>query len=208
MKKVVTLIGIAGLAAAANAQTGSAEWISSVDIAPDNLSATVTWSANMTGDTPFVVLSATIFDSLNTAGAEFGGITSWEVHNMLAELTGDLTQPGDAGEGDPDNDHLLGTNAGQLTVFGPYTSANPIDFLSFTWTVADGFTIGDGGDVVSYGTSTDSFLLWVGDDKDSADALDIGGSVTEASAMWPVVPTPASAALLGFGGLALVRRRR
>jgi hypothetical protein len=199
MKKIVALIGVAGLAAAANGQTGSAEWMANV-VAPDGgTTATVTLSANMTADTPFVALSATIFDTLNTAGSDFGGITSWEVLNSLDELTQDLTTT--------DGDSLFGTNAGQLTVFGPFTSANPIDILTFTWTADDGFVIGAGSDV-SYTTSTTNFLLWVGDDKKTADALDIGGSVTDAAFGWQVVPTPASMALLGFGGLALARRRR
>jgi hypothetical protein len=200
MRRVAVLVGVAGLAAGASAQTGSAEWISSVQIADNNLSAIVTWSADMVADTNFFALSATIFDSLNTAGSDFGSITSWEVLNSLDELTQDLTTT--------DGDNLYGTNAGQLTVFGPFTSANPIDVLTFTWTADPGFSIGDGPDVVSYATSTTTFLLWVGDEKKTADALDISDNVAEGSAMWTVVPTPASAMLLGFGGLVLARRRR
>jgi uncharacterized protein (TIGR03382 family) len=153
----------------------------------------------MAGDANFVALSATIFDTLNTAGSEFGSITSWNVLNNLADLTGDLTTS--------DGTNLYGTNAGQLTVFGPFTSANPIDVLEFVFTANDGVVLTDGEDIV-YETSTANLLLWMGDDKASADAVDITNAVTEGVARIGVVPTPASAALLGLGGLALVRRRR
>ena len=124
------------------------------------------------------------FDTLNTAGGEFGSITSWEVKNNLADLTGDLTTT--------DGDSLFGTNAGQLTVFGPFSSDNPIDVLCFTWTAADGVLIGDGPDTVAYETATSAMVLWVGDDKDSAVSMDANFSDTAFS--WTVVPTPASAA--------------
>ena len=197
--KTAAFIAVAGLAAAANAQSGSASWMADVTIVNET-TAEWTLSLSMDADTPFVALSATIFDTLNTAGDEFGGVTGWEVLNSLADLTGDLTTT--------DGQSLFGTNAGQLTVFGPFTSDNPVDILTFTWEAADGFTIGDGPDTVTYSTATENVTLWVGDDKDTATALDITGNVTEAEFSWTVVPTPASAALLGLGGLALARRRR
>ena len=195
--KTAALIAVAGVAAAAQAQ--SATWMADVNIVNDT-TAEWTLSVEMAADAEFVALSAAIFDTLNTAGSEFGDITSWEVLNSLDELTGDLTTS--------DGDSLFGTNAGQLTVFGPFSSDNPIDVLKFTWEAADGFTIGDGPDTVSYSTSTESFLIWAGADKESAEAVDAIGNVTEAEFNWTVVPTPASAALLGLGGLALARRRR
>jgi uncharacterized protein (TIGR03382 family) len=107
-------------------------------------------------------------------------------------LTGDLTTT--------DGVSLFGTNAGQLTVFGPFTSANPVDILEFTWT-SNG-AVGD----VAYATNTSAAVLWIGADKDTAVSVD--AQWTDADFKWTVVPTPASAALLGLGGLALVRRRR
>ncbi len=199
MKTAASLLVIAGLAAAAQAQSGAATWMADVNIVNET-TAEWTLSLSMEADTEFVALSATIFDTLNTAGAEFGDITSWEVLNDLAELTGDLTTT--------DGDNLYGTNAGQLTVFGPFTSDNPVDVLKFTWEAADGFTIGDGGDLVSYSTSTENVTLWVGADKDSADALDVTGNVLEGVARIGIIPAPGAAALLGLGGLAMARRRR
>ena len=43
-------------------------------------------SLQLSGDANFVALSATIFDTLNMAGSEFGGITDWQVLNNLADV--------------------------------------------------------------------------------------------------------------------------
>jgi uncharacterized protein (TIGR03382 family) len=193
--KIAALLAVVGVAGAAQAQ--SATWMADVSANDGDTTAKVTLSLEMAADAPFVALSATIFDTLNTAGAEFGSITGWQVLNQLADLTGDLTTS--------DGDSLFGTNAGQLTVFGPFTSANPIDVLSFSWEAAPGFSIG-AGDAVSYQTATEAMVLWVGDDKESAVSMD--AEALDVAFGWEVVPTPASMALLGLGGLALVRRRR
>jgi len=195
--KTAALIGIVGLAAGAQAQSGSATWMADVNAPAGGNTAEVTLSLAMDGDTPFVALSATIFDTLNTIGAEHGEITGWSVLNSLDELTGDLTTT--------DGDSLFGTNAGQLTVFGPFTSDNPIDVLSFTW---EGAQIVESGAEVGYSTATENVTLWMGEDKESAGAVDVSNNIAEAAFGWQVVPTPASAALLGLGGLALARRRR
>jgi hypothetical protein len=197
--RAAALIGVVGIAGTAFAQGGSANWLSDVVIADDGSTATVTWSLNMNGDTPFVALSATIFDTINTSGAEYGSISSWSVLNNLADLTGDLTTS--------DGTNLFGTNAGQLTVFGPFTSANPIDVLEFVFTANDGVVLMEGDDI-NYETSTENVTLWLGDSKETASAVDVTQSVGEGVARFGVVPAPASLALLGFGGLALARRRR
>jgi uncharacterized protein (TIGR03382 family) len=192
MKSVVALLAVAGLGGMAQAQT--LEWMASIsntELQPGE-STTVTLSATMAGGDEFVALAATIFDTVNTNGAGLGGITGWQVLNDLEMLTGDLTTT--------DGVSLFGTNAGQLTVFGPFTSANPVDILEFTWT-SNG-AVGD----VAYATNTSAAVLWIGADKDTAVSVD--AQWTDADFKWTVVPTPASAALLGLGGLALVRRRR
>ncbi len=193
--KIAALLAVAGLAGAAQAQ--SLTWMSDVpagtELNPGD-SIKVTLSASMESAEEFTALSATIFDTINALGGDLGDITAWEVLNDLAELTGDLTTT--------DGDSLFGTNAGQLTVFGPFSSDNPIDVLSFTWTAAEG---GQGGDVL-FNTNTKAAVLWVGDDKDTAVSVDANLSDTVFG--WSVIPTPASAALLGLGGLALARRRR
>lgn len=198
--RIAILLGVVGVAGAAQAQTGSATWLSSVEISDDNTMATVTWSLQMEADTPFVALSATIFDSLITSGSGLGTVSDWSVKNELDTLTGDLTTT--------DGENLFNTNAGQLTLFGPFHSDNPIDVFCFKWTANDGVLIGDGGDKVVYETSTEALLLWAGDDKASATAVDVLGNLTEGMAMWTVVPAPASLALIGMGFLASGRRRR
>ena len=197
--RTAALLAVVGLAGGAYAQSGSGTWMASVNAPDGGTTAEVTLSLEMSADTPYVALSATIFDTLNTAGSDFGGITGWSVLNSLDELTGDLTTT--------DGDSLFGTNAGQLTVFGPFTSANPIDVLSFTWEADDGYVIG-AGDAVNYSTATENLTLWVGEDKDSATALDVTADTADVDFGWEVVPTPASMALLGMGGLVLARRRR
>ena len=131
MKNAWTLIvAVGAIAAGAHAQPTAAEWHARVDVAPDLLSADVTLTLSMEAQTPFLALEHTIFDTLNVAGADLGGITGWQVLNDLSMLTGDLTAT--------DGDSLFNTNAGQLTVFGPFTSDNPIDIITFTWEPAPG----------------------------------------------------------------------
>ena len=202
MKKM-TILAVAGMATSTLAQDGGgATWMSDVELVDEGHAAVVTWSLSMNADAPFVALSATIFDTLNVSGGELGEITSWEVLNNLADLTGDLTTT--------DGDNLYGTNAGQLTVFGPFTSDNPIDVLKFTFTGEEGliFNLDGAGAVIEFVTETENVTLWVGDDKDSATAMDVTGSVVEGSAVFYEIPSPAGAALLGLGGLALARRHR
>ena len=191
--KTVAILAVAGLAAGAQAQ--KATWIADVDAPVGGNTATVSLSLSMEANAPFVALSATIFDTLNVDGMEHGEIVGWEVKNNLADLTGDLTTT--------DGHSLFGTNAGQLTVFGPFSSDNPIEVLCFTW---EGAEITEEGRAVSYETATQAMVLWIGEDKDTAVSVD--ADANDAAFGWFVVPSPASAALLGLGGLALARRRR
>jgi len=98
-------------------------------------------------------LSAMIFDTLGVLGADTGEIVSWEVLNELAFLTGDLTTS--------DGTSLFGTNAGQLTQFGPFTADDPIAVLQLDWQpdVLEGQT-------VLYQTSTSVLQVWEGDFAD------------------------------------------
>ena len=194
------LLAAAGLAAGAQAQTGSATWLADVVIADDLQSVECTLSVAFDADTPWVAFDEALFDTLNLAGAEFGGITSWKVLNHLEELAGDLTTT--------DGDSLFGTYAVQLTIYGPFTDANPIDVLTFTWETEGGYAIADGGEPVQCTTSTELLGLWVGDDIDSATWLVVTDHVTEATFGWGVIPTPGSVALLGTGLLTLGGRRR
>ena len=117
-------------------------------------------------------LAAVIFDVLGDDGAADGHITGWTVLNSLAELTGDLTTT--------DGVSLFGVNAGQLTDFGPFTPADPLDVLEFGWTsdVNDTF-------LVSYDTATEAMFLWETD-----------GDGDEMSVEWVAIETKAQFANL------------
>ena len=158
-------------------------WLVQVDPADDGSSVECTLSLAMQADAPFVAFAASIFNTLNVSGSEFGDISGWEVLNHLEELTGDLTET--------DGDSLFGTLAGQLTIFGPFTEDNPIDVLRFTWEAAPGYVIGEGSDWVGYQTSTEALELWVGDDQDSATAVEVIDQIIEAGFGWSVGTCPA-----------------
>jgi hypothetical protein len=145
-----------------------------------------------------VGLAAAIFDVLSDLNGEVGEILSWEVLNHLDELTGDLTTT---------NGHeLFFVNAAQLTVFGPFTSANPVDVLEFTWEAPK-----DDVGFVDYSTVTSDAVIWIGEqggkphDATPIDAID----VTEAGMHWSWnIPSPGGVAVLAGAGLWGVRRRR
>jgi len=112
-------------------------------------SATVTLSLDFDPDVGGDLrgLAATIFDTLGGAGADSGQLTSWQLLNDLDSLTGDLTQT--------DGISLFETNAGQLTKFGSFSDADPIDVLQFEW-APDALE----GAIASYSTNTHFLLAW------------------------------------------------
>jgi hypothetical protein len=158
--------------------------------------ASVLLSMHMLPNQGFEVagISAVIWDTLGMANADRGQIVGWEILNSLGDLTGDLTTT--------DGVSLFGTNAGQLTVFGPFTSANPIDVLTFQWEPTE-----IGVYTVQYMTDTANLTVWEGESPDKATAVEYG--VAEAAISFAVVPAPGAGAL-GLAGLALMgtgRRR-
>jgi hypothetical protein len=152
----MVLFAVTGIGASAWGQSG--EWIHDV---PDGTvlgpgeSIVVTLSVAFEGGgAPFAAFGASVHDTLNTLGADLGGIDGWTVLSDLDELPGDMTTT--------DGDSLFGTYAVQINVFGPFNSDNPIDVIEFTWTA------GEGSGEVAFETA-DSFLgLYVGEDKESA----------------------------------------
>jgi hypothetical protein len=158
-------------------------------------SASVTLSLQMLANPGFNVvgISATIFDTLGKTNADKGEIVGWDVLNGLDNLTGDVTTT--------DGVSLYGTNAGQLTVFGPFTSANPIDVLTFEWSPVQMGTYS-----VDYQTDTETVLIWEGETKDTAQAVHY--DVVEAALSFNVVPAPGAGALGLTSMLLLVARRR
>lgn len=193
-------VSIGAIAPLASAQ-GTGIWLWEVNtdngdaIVEPGETANITLSVHLIPNPPqpFVALAATVFDTLGGMNASKGQIVGWEVHNNLADLTGDVTTT--------DGVSLFGTNAGQLTVFGPFVSDNPIDVMTFQWAPDDLGTY-----TVSYMTDTDNMTAWQGEDKDSAMAVTY--AVAEAAISFQVVPSPGPAALGALAAAVFIRRRR
>jgi len=140
-----------------------------------------------------VGMAATIHDTVTTFNGDRGQIVGWEVLNFLSSLTGDLTTT--------DGVSLFNINAGQLTLFGPFSHDDPIHVISFEWKpdLIDDY-------VVQYMTSTSALEVWEG-------AFDSTVSTpwtpVEAQISFQVFPTPGSVAcILAACGLLSTTRRR
>jgi hypothetical protein len=204
LRRAVTMhIGLLLLATSTQvvAQTGATEWFAQIETNPEATGVEVTLWLNMESTEPWEALSATIFDTLNTAGAEYGSIVGWEVHNQLACLTGDLTTT--------DGTSLYNTHAGQLFPFAPFTSANPIDVLSFQWSAHEGYRIADEGQAVAFATLTQFMFLWVGEDQhdNNVHVIEVF-DITEGVFGWHVVPPPSTIVACLIPCLTAVRRTR
>lgn len=159
---------------------------------------TVTLRALMEADAPKVFLSATIFDTLAAMNSEYGSIVDWEIHNSLADLTGDLTTT--------DGASLYNTNAGQLCLWGPCTYDNPVDVLSFTWQLNADVDL-DAPVNVMYATSTHAAWVKAGQDHGDAGAYE-ADVIHEAVFGWTIVPAPSGAIVLALPVFLCGRRRR
>ena len=194
----LTLIGASGIGLAPGACLAdeSALWFAELDVAPNLSSVDVTLWMAMESDEPFVALAASTFDTLNLSSAEYGTITGWVILNDLADVGGKTTTT--------DGDSLFGTHVGQLPF--TLTDKNPIDVITFTWQAADGFVIDEKGVDVSYMTSTDHVVLWVGEDLEGADV--VKAPFEEAAFGWGIVPAPGVVGVMGAGLATLAWRRR
>ncbi len=192
MKKAFALVAVAGVAAAATAQSID------IDVANPTLgpgeSTVVTLSAGYGGSDYAVAGIATNF--ISSVGSD-----GWSDVQLIAPMDG----PGTTG-GAPSATGVDGIIAGQLNfppagIFADPT--NPIAFWSATYTapadVADAFT-------VDLSTDTSKFDVYIAMDSGTSESR--LGDLTEGAGAINVVPAPASLALLGLGGLAAARRRR
>ncbi len=148
--------------------TSSATWSSSISTPNGDETvdfgdeATITLSLDFDPDVDGASIfgfAAAIFDVLGDSGAENGQITGWQVLNNLDDLTGDLTST--------DGVNLFNVNAGQLTDFGPFTPADPIDVLEFSWTADVNDTY-----IVTYDTVTDAMFVWEDDGAGDEEAVE------------------------------------
>ena len=193
--KLASLIAVAGIAAAASAQTMTYSW--TVGDTGDNdgvitggESAVLTLWAAM-DPAPAVGFAGSIYDIMGGANWDTGTVDSYE--NLVDSLG---TGPG-ALQGNGD---IMGIEAFQLPpFFNPsYDASNPIALYAITWTPAD-YTartveVADANHL-NNDIYTDDFGTSAGYDG------------VNGAASFNVVPAPASLALLGLGGLVARRRR-
>ncbi len=192
--KLASVIAVAGIAAAASAQTVTYSWTVSDTGNGDGViepgeSALLTMSATMDpGATGF---AGSIYDIIGGMNWDTGSVDSY--HNELNALTDNGTLQG--------NGDITTIESFQLPPLfnGDFIADNPIELYHITWTPND------------YSART----VEVGDANHLNNDVytdDFGTSVSyegvAGSASFRVVPAPASMALLGLGGLVATRRRR
>lgn len=202
MKKTITLIAFAGIAAAAQAQSGSLSIVPSVNtLGTTGASGTMTLS--IYGDADFGT-------AISGGGFGISAVGGSSITDMTAStpLWGELgfQDLGHAGDGNHN-----GLIFGQL-IFPPFITPFPasllgngpvllgwfqITFEANTWQTIDFTTTGGIGD----------FTLEIFDEA-TGGFTQLTGDISHGSASVVVTPAPSALALLGLGGLAAGRRRR
>ncbi len=183
--KLATLIAVAGIAAAASAQTMTMSWTTSGDINDGETGTATLWAAMDPGAIGF---GGSIFDFSHDGT----GTYSIDI-NPLFTLGNNGTDDGFG--------NVTEVETFQLPPMfnGDFIADNPIAIATFTIT-PDSYN----NHVISFGTSNhQNFSVYTDAGGTSAeyDGVVMGGSFN-------VVPAPASMALLGLGGLVATRRRR
>ena len=206
MKTTLIATAVAGLAAAASAQTITFDWMADkTNVLPGE---TVTVTLRASWDPANVGLASTLFEimgdddafasSLGIDVTEGAGDTQLSFLGRNPSFRTAGTFPpyvnGDDITADPS-----GIDTFQLPqqFNGNFNPDNPIDLFKFTWTTSDGTAR-----MVTYTSVHDNADVYT-------DGL--GSSIpytpTINPVSWNVVPAPASAALLGLG-MVTIRRRR
>jgi len=195
MKKSIAILGVAGLAASAAAQSnGTYVIMSSNDVSPGTPETTISvyaaWDQGAPGD---FVLGAVNYD-LVAAEGEFTG----------TNLVLGANPPNNAGT--PAGSRVNGAAIGQVhlpTLGLPGNPDNPILLAEYTWT-----TTNFSNRTVDLSTeSTSNFSIVPGPGGVSMNLV-TSGDFSPGSGVINVVPAPSALALLGLGGLVAARRRR
>ncbi len=193
--KTVALFAVAGIAAAASAQSVGIEvaYPAGQDFLNPGESATVTLSAGY-GGTDYA-FGAILTNFISSVGSE-----GWSDLAVLEPLTTG------SNPGSPSGTGVDGIIAGQIHfplagIFADDT--NPIAFWSATYTAP---AVVETAFDVDLSTRTSRFDVYVDRDRSASESR--LADLAEGAGVISVVPAPASLALLGLGGLAAARRRR
>jgi len=162
-----------GLSPGASGQTWTWQVEVSDPVVEPGEQVTVTLTAFMEADAPFVAMSSTWMDATSVEGARIGHPTGYTILDHFGDLTGECATWWLGG------DTIENLCAGQITIFGPFSTENPVDLFEFCW-------VGDAPGEVEYTTTTDFAYMWIGEDKESAEQIE-AKLVHEIDFGWTVV---------------------
>lgn len=190
MNKIAT---IAGLAVAATAMTASADDLIIVDLSVANqISFTATGNAASASATGGSFTGVLLGDFYGGAGGN---------GHLYSGGTGDFVAAGNSSDGSPaifNSAGNFGLNIWSWT--SDASSAFTAGDLAFTGSgTVSGLDAADYADMLA-GNASGDIWAFADTDDDLPFAVVIG--------QWTTVPAPSSAALVGFGGLVALRRRR
>lgn len=197
MKSTIAIVAVAGIAAAASAQTGNVILTASASTVNQGDSFTITATATGTNG---IFGYNLLLDALEGAGLISG------LRDLIDNPTGSTSIFGaPAGAG------INGTSVDRRDASaGVLIAALPIDNIPFFSFTVD--TAADAVGVITYGSAQGSGTLGGALTYPTPQGIIITGTdyptVNFGSVSVNVVPAPASLALVGLGGLAAIRRRR
>jgi len=233
-RAALAVLAVAGLAAAANAQVVNYAWTWSEVNAGTSTPVAVSNGQIDPGEGARLALSVTIVPGIGSpatyqAPPAPGNGTIAGLGSVFFDLFGTNANGGTwavnrratgwalGGIGDPQaNGDLTAGSAGQFVLPGFIAlPTNPVNNIwAMTWTPADysarTASFQSAGAAAGSGNHS-SILIQYGEDPQTGDPLYVGRFVdggVGGSGNIPIVPSPASLALLGLGGLAMARRRR
>jgi len=233
-RAALSVLALAGLAASANAQTIGYTWTWSEVNAGTSTPVAVSNGQIDPGEGARLSLTATITPGIGSpatyqAPPAPGSGTIAGLGSVFFDLFGTNANGGTwsvnrratgwalGGIGDPQaNGDLTAGSAGQFVLPGFIAlSTNPVvGIWAMTWTPADysaRTASFQSAAAAAGGANHSSILIQYGEDPNTGDPLYVGRFVNGnfgGSGNIPIVPSPASLALLGLGGLAAARRRR
>ena len=190
MKKAIAIAAVAGLAGTAAAQTLNI----TADVASATFSQTITWTVSITGLSASTFLQAYDFDLNASYDAGDASTFATALTPLVNPTAGTATGAS-----------IAGASGGQSTILNPLGTTLG-DVVLGTFTVhadAEGvlsYSVADGGQL-----SAEIVRGRLGSDLGP---IQFDGPAQVNSGSVVITPTPASAALLGLGGLVAARRRR